>query len=111
WLGRAMMALSLLTLGLATAQLARGQEADLTLWGIMALSLLLFSLGNALSGSTFLALIYDQTPPTQRGRAVGIVWTFLLVGFSIAGFFFGVFLPSSEESEASTGLSFTPETL
>lgn len=111
WLGRAMMALSLLTLGLTTAELARGHQADLPLWAAIAVSLLLFSLGNAFSGSTFLALIYDRSAPSQRGRAVGIVWTFLLLGFSVAGFFFGVLLPSTEGAEDSAQLGFTPETL
>ena len=109
WLGRGMMAISILTLGLVTASLARGDSADLLRWVIITVSLLLFSLGNALSGSTFLALIYDRTPGHQRGRAVGIVWTFLLLGFTIGGVLFGVLLPSHEEG--TTALSFTPETL
>jgi BCD family chlorophyll transporter-like MFS transporter len=109
WLGRAMMSVSILTLGLITASLARGDSADLVDWVIITISLLLFSLGNAFSGSTFLALIYDRTPTHQRGRAVGIVWTFLLLGFTVGGVLFGVLLPSHEEGAAA--LSFSPETL
>ncbi|MBZ0302276.1 MAG: BCD family MFS transporter [Anaerolineae bacterium] len=109
WLGRAMMVLSVFAVGLTTTALARGAEATLGVWAALSLGLLLFSLGNALSGSTFLALIYDRAPEHQRGRAVGLVWTFLLLGFTIGGILFGVMLPSSEES--SSGLSFTPETL
>jgi BCD family chlorophyll transporter-like MFS transporter len=109
WLGRAMMSVSILALGLITASLARGDSADLVEWVIITLSLLLFSLGNAFSGSTFLALIYDRTPTHQRGRAVGIVWTFLLLGFTVGGVLFGVLLPSHEEGAAA--LSFSPETL
>ena len=108
WLGRAMMAFSLFTLGLATATLARGTEATLWMWVVITFSLLLFSLGNAFSGSTFLALIYDRTTEEQRGRAVGIVWTFLLLGFTVGGILFGIMLPSAE---SSTVLSFTPDTL
>ena len=108
WLGRALMVFSLFILGMVTTSLLRGAEAALPAWAVMTLSLLLFSLGNALSGSTFLALIYDRTPEHQRGRAVGIVWTFLLLGFTIGGILFGVMLPSST---GDTGLSFTPDAL
>ncbi len=96
WLGRAMMAISILALGITTAHIARGNAATLAIWVVISVSMLLFSLGNALSGSTFLALIYDRTNQKQRGRAVGIVWTFLLLGFTIGGILFGVMLPSSE---------------
>ncbi|HYO89265.1 MAG TPA: MFS transporter, partial [Candidatus Limnocylindrales bacterium] len=73
-------------------------------------SLLMFSFGNAISGSTFLALIYDRAAPAQRGRAVGIVWTFLLLGFTLGGIVFGVMLPSSDAATPGA-VSFTPETL
>lgn len=109
WLGRAMMAISIAALGLVTASIARGDAADLLDWIVITVAMLLFSLGNALSGSTFLALIYDRTSEDQRGRAVGVVWTFLLLGFTVAGILFGVMLPQHEAGE--TGLSFTPETL
>lgn len=109
WLGRAMMALSIATLGMATAVIARGDTVDAVDWIVITGAMLLFSLGNALSGSTFLALIYDRSTDEQRGRAVGIVWTFLLVGFTIAGVLFAVMLPEHEAGES--GLSFTPETL
>lgn len=108
WLGRAMMAVSILALGLSTGYLARGGEASLGTWVIISLSLLLFSLGSAFSGSTFLALIYDRSAPSQRGRAVGIVWTFLLLGFTIGGILFGVLLPSKDAAHPQ---GFSPETL
>jgi BCD family chlorophyll transporter-like MFS transporter len=76
WLGRAMMVLSILMLGVATATLAAEGEPSAANWIAITLALLLFSLGNAFSGSTFLALIYDRAPEHQRGRAVGLVWTF-----------------------------------
>ena len=110
WAGRAMMTISILALGLVTADLARGAAADGLHWGAIIVSMLLFSLGTAFSGSTFLALIYDRSAPSQRGRAVGIVWTFLLLGFTIGGIVFGVMLPSSGTTQAN-GLKFTPETL
>jgi BCD family chlorophyll transporter-like MFS transporter len=109
WLGRTMMALSMVLLGLLTASIARGGDAGLAVWGGITGSMLLFSLGNAFSGSTFLALVYDRAPEHQRGRAVGIVWTFLLTGFAVGGAFFALLLPASEDP--ATGLSFTPATL
>ncbi|MDX2141350.1 MAG: BCD family MFS transporter [Chloroflexota bacterium] len=113
WLGRGMMAVSIAILGFATAHVARGNAADLMTWVVLTLALLLFSLGNAFSGSTFLALIYDRSAEHQRGRAVGIVWTFLLLGFTIGGVFFGLLLPSSDaHPEGTMGvLKFTPETI
>lgn len=94
WLGRAMMVASVFMLGFQTASLARGQAATAFVWIILALALLLFSLGSALSSSTFLALVYDRASESQRGRAVGIVWTFLLLGFTVGGILFGIMLPS-----------------
>lgn len=102
WLGRAMMALSTLSLGFSTAEMVRAAQSDPplppspALWLIIALSFLLFSLGISLSGSTFLALVHDRAAPAQRGRAVGLVWTFLLLGFTIGGVFFSVMLPHHE---------------
>jgi BCD family chlorophyll transporter-like MFS transporter len=111
WLGRAMMTIGVFGLGLATAELARGDDSGL-MWVITVLALLLYSIGNAISGSTFLALVYDRAPEHQRGRAVGLVWAFLLTGFAFAGFFFGVLLPSTPEgTQAANTPSFTPETL
>jgi len=109
WLGRGMMAISIFLLGYLTALFARGVPAEAIHWIGMTFAMLLFSLGSAFSGSTFLALIYDRTNENQRGRAVGIVWTFLLLGYTVAGFLFGVLLPAHTDGE--TGLSFTPETL
>lgn len=112
WLGRLMMVFSILGVGLITASLARGAQATPAVWLGLILSFLLFSLGSAFSGSTFLALIYDRAHPRQRGRAVGIVWTFLLLGFTIGGVLFGILLPSKEGKDIAPGaLSFTPDTL
>jgi BCD family chlorophyll transporter-like MFS transporter len=113
WLGRGVMALSIFTLGAMTANLVRGNPADWFAWLVIALSLLGFSLGYAFSGSTFLALIYDRAPEHQRGRAVGIVWTFLLLGFTVGGIFFGLLLPASDAHPEGTAgvLKFTPETV
>lgn len=109
WGGRGLMALSTFGLGYGTAELARNLgDPQPAMWGLIVISMIAFSLGNALSGSTFLALIYDRTSDEQRGRAVGIVWTFLLLGFTVAGIFFGILLP---ETEAAGQLSFTPDDL
>lgn len=102
WLGRAMMALSTVSLGLATAELVQlaqdgtAATASPMLWLALIVSFLLFSLGNALSGSTFLALVHDRAAPDQRGRAVGLVWTLLLLGFTVGGVFFSLMLPRAE---------------
>lgn len=96
WLGRMLMALSLFALGLATASLARGTANATLMWLVITLSLLLFSFGISVSGSTFLALIHDRASAAQRGRAVGLVWTFLLLGFTIGGVLFSVMLPAGD---------------
>jgi BCD family chlorophyll transporter-like MFS transporter len=107
------MAVGTATLGISTAYVARGNEATTAIWAVFAVSMLLFSLGTAFSGGTFLALIYDRASAKQQGRAVGIVWTFLLLGFTFAGIIFGIMLPSHKDP-VTTGryqLSFTPDTL
>lgn len=109
WLGRAMMVLSIAMLGLTTASIASGDVVNALDWIVMTVAMLLFSLGNAFSGGTFLALIYDRARPDQRGRAVGIVWTFLLVGFTIGGILFGIMLPEHEDGTST--LSFSPDTV
>ena len=114
WLGRAMMALSTVTLGFATADLVRRagagiqDETPAALWLALIFSFLLFSLGSAISGSTFLALIYDRAAESQRGRAVGLVWTFLLIGFAAGGVFFSILLPPEE---GAGELGFTADSL
>jgi MFS transporter, BCD family, chlorophyll transporter len=111
--GRAMMAIGILILGIATTSLAQGggmvgmAGKDGLQWLGIILSIVLFSLGNSISGGTFLALIYDRTPEHQRGRAIGIVWTFLLIGYAIFGIIFGKLLPHIEGQD----LSFAPEAL
>ena len=106
WLGRAMMVLSAVSLGFATAELvALGQQEGApapapVVWLVIAMSFLLFSLGVALSGSTFLALVHDRAASEERGRAVGLVWTFLLLGFTVGGIFFSVLLPYEETGGA-----------
>ncbi len=114
WLGRAMMVFSTLSLGFSTAEMLRSAQSDPplppspALWLVIALSFLLFSLGIALSGSTFLALVHDRAAPAQRGRAVGLVWTFLLLGFTIGGLFFSVMLP---HHEGAGEISFSADSL
>jgi MFS transporter, BCD family, chlorophyll transporter len=110
WLGRFMMVFSTVMLGAATAQFARSPGSiDNTAWVFAVIAMVLFSVGSAFSGGTFLSLIYDRAPAHQRGRAVGIVWTFLLLGFTIGGIFFSIALP--EHKPDASGLSFTPDGL
>ena len=107
WLGRLLMVLSTFALGYATSQLAIGAENGMNI-PIIVISMTLFSLGYSLSGSTYLALIYDVTPEKQRGRVVGLVWAFLLLGFTVGGIVYGILLPSRDQGET---LSFSPEQL
>jgi len=102
WLGRALMIASVFLLGTQTANIARGAAVDAWTWILIGGALFLFSFGTAISGSTFLALVYDRSNQRQRGRAVGIVWTFLLLGFTIGGVLFGVMLPTVESREIFT---------
>jgi BCD family chlorophyll transporter-like MFS transporter len=108
WGGRLMMVISTFMLGMATTQLAQGSGTSST-WVAIVSAMFLFSIGSAVSGTTYLALIYDRAHEHQRGRAVGIAWTFLLLGFTIGGIFFGILLP--EHKEGQIGLSFAPEAL
>lgn len=108
WSGRLMMMLSIIMLGLVTTDLARGAPQDALRWATIIVSLLMFSFGSAISGGTFLALVYDRSAVSQRGRAVGIVWTFLLLGYAVGGPLFGIALPSNGET---AGLDFAPDTL
>jgi BCD family chlorophyll transporter-like MFS transporter len=105
WLGRLMMVLSTFGLGYGTSELMRDANNGMS-WLFIVISMVLFSMGNAISGSTFLALIYDRANDEQRGRAVGIVWTFLLVGFTVGGILFSIMLKNDEA--ALTGV-LTPE--
>ncbi len=106
WLGRALMVISTLTLGYATAELvlradrAASDPTPAYLWLALIFSFLLFSLGGALSGSTFLALISDRASENQRGRAVGLVWTFMLLGFAVGGVIFSILLPHEADAGA-----------
>lgn len=99
WFGRLMMLASIFGLGAVTASLARGEPATALTWIVIAAALFLFSFGGAISGSTFLALVYDRSNASQRGRTVGIVWTFLLLGFTLGGILFGVLLPGSDPTK------------
>ena len=114
WLGRAMMAFSTVTLGFSTAELVSRAQAGVAesipwlIWLALVLSFLLFSLGSALSGTTFLALIHDRAAEHQRGRAVGVVWTFLLLGFAAGGVFFSIMLP---EDDGAGAIGFTSQSV
>jgi BCD family chlorophyll transporter-like MFS transporter len=114
WLGRGMMVLSSILLGWITGLLTAAGGAvgmagqDLPHWIGIGLALLMFSIGSAISGSTFLALIYDRAPEHQRGRAIGIVWTFLMIGYAVGGFALSRLLPPHAEGQA---VQFTPETI
>jgi MFS transporter, BCD family, chlorophyll transporter len=93
--GRLGMILGYWLVAFSTVELVR--HGDLWWLGII-LGFVLASVGQTLSGSTFLALVSDRAPSEQRGRAVGIVWTFLLMGYAVAGVMFARMLPEYSES-------------
>ncbi|HLA45091.1 MAG TPA: BCD family MFS transporter, partial [Aggregatilineales bacterium] len=95
WGGRLSMIFGYLLLAFSTVELTR--QGSLWWIGIFT-GFLIASLGYSISGSTFLALVYDRAPQHQRGRAVGVVWTFLLAGYAIAGVLFARLLPEYSES-------------
>jgi MFS transporter, BCD family, chlorophyll transporter len=104
WLGRVLMVLSTFGLGFGTSELMRDASNTMS-WISIVVSMIFFSLGNAISGSTFLALVYDRSTDEQRGRVVGIVWTFLLLGFTIGGIVFGSLL----KNDAAADRILTPD--
>ncbi len=99
WGGRLMMVAGYLLVAFSTVELVR--HGSLWWLGII-LGFIFSSLGYSISGSTFLALVYDRAADHQRGRAIGIVWTFLLAGYAIAGILFARLLPEYKEGEFVT---------
>jgi BCD family chlorophyll transporter-like MFS transporter len=87
-----MILVSLVLLGFTT--IAVKETGSALAWVGMVAAVILFSIGSAFSGTTFLALIYDRTPPPQRTRAVSVVWFFLISGFALSGVFYSVVLPT-----------------
>ncbi len=78
WGGRALMVVGLLLTPLATISIA-ADAASLLGWLIATLAFLVFGIGTLLSGSPFMALIRDRTPPSKRGQALSIAQIMLLV--------------------------------
>lgn len=61
-------------------------------------------IGTYIAGTAYLALITDLTTESERGRAVALVWTLLMIGI-LVGVFFSV-LTLREYSFAALSLSF-----
>lgn len=97
--GRLMMIMGYLLVAFSTVELVRNGSAW---WFGIIIGFILTSIGYSISGSTFLALVYDRAAENQRGRAVGVVWTFLLAGYAIAGILFARLLPEYTEGEFLT---------
>jgi BCD family chlorophyll transporter-like MFS transporter len=66
---------------------ARWLAQDPSLWRIGLAFLLFFLEGLAtyIAGTAYLALITDNTQPSERGQATGMVWTLLMIGIIAAG--------------------------
>ncbi|MBZ0310739.1 MAG: BCD family MFS transporter [Anaerolineae bacterium] len=99
WGGRLMMVVGYLLVAFSTVELVRHGSLW---WSGIILGFIISSIGYSISGSTFLALVYDRAAEHQRGRAIGIVWTFLLAGYAIAGILFARLLPEYKEGEFVT---------
>ncbi len=93
WLGRGLMALSLLLLGGSTVILEQN-TGDPAAWVILFLSFLIYGLGTLLSGSPYLALVRDSAPREKQGIAIGIVETMLITLFPIVAIGFSRLLTS-----------------
>lgn len=92
--GRLMMIVGYLLVAFSTVEIVRYGS----IWWVgIATGFLLVSIGYSISGSTFLALLYDRSPAHQHGRVVGVVWTFLIAGYAVAGILFDRLLPEYEE--------------
>jgi len=95
WGGRLGMILGYMLVAFSTVELVRMGGGW---WLGLILGFVTISIGQVVSGSTFLALVYDRAPQNKRGQAVGIVWTFLLAGYAVAGVLFGQMLTDYSES-------------
>ncbi|MCG8347433.1 MAG: BCD family MFS transporter [Chloroflexales bacterium] len=92
WFGRLLMLITLPLLPVVTILLA-ANPLSVSGWGITALAFVIYGVGTLLSGSTFLALIRDSTPPTRHGQALSIVQVFLVVSFPISALIYGQLMP------------------
>ncbi|NTW00557.1 MAG: BCD family MFS transporter [Oscillochloris sp.] len=88
WLGRLLMVCSLPLLPVFTIMLA-ADPVSLLGWVLATISFVVYGVGTLISGSTFMALVRDSTPPAKRGVALSIVQVFLIVSFPIAGVAYG----------------------
>lgn len=91
WGGRAMMVVGLLLTPLATFQIA-ANPASMSGWILATLAFLVYGIGTLISGSPFMALIRDCTPPSKRGQALSIAQIMLLVAMVIVPGIYGALL-------------------
>ncbi|WP_129674752.1 BCD family MFS transporter [Candidatus Chloroploca sp. Khr17] len=93
WGGRLLMALSLLLLPFSVVLLAEN-SSSVAGWAVAALMFFIYGIGTLLSGSPFMALIRDRTPPSKRGQALSIAQIMLLVAMAVVPGIYGVMLRS-----------------
>jgi BCD family chlorophyll transporter-like MFS transporter len=87
WTGRIIVLGSLPLLWFSLTPLSEGNDA--LGWAIAFGALLLFGAGKLLSGSVFLALVRDVTPPRKQGLALSMVETTLIMFFPITAIVYG----------------------
>lgn len=91
WGGRALMIVGLLFLPFSTFQIAEDVGSRLG-WGLAIVAFLIYGVGTLLSGSPFMALIRDRTPPSKRGQALSIAQIMLLVAMAIVPGIYGAIM-------------------
>jgi len=91
WLGRALMLLSLPLLALSVGRFDANQNEALG-WALAVASFLLYGTGTLLSGSPFLALVRDAMPKARQGLAASMAETFLIIMFAVVGISFSLVL-------------------
>lgn len=93
WSGRALMLLGLMLLPFSTFQIAENLSSPLG-WGLATVAFLIYGVGTLISGSPFMALIRDRTPPSKRGQALSIAQIMLLVAMAIVPGIYGAIMRS-----------------
>lgn len=96
WLGRVLMLLSLPLMGLSVVRLG-GSTADVLGWTFALLSSVTYGVGTLISGSPFLALVREVSPPRLQGVAISMVQTALIIFFAIVGIAFSIWMPNFDD--------------
>jgi BCD family chlorophyll transporter-like MFS transporter len=86
--GAALTVLTILAAPFA-ALFMQSQDASILSVSLGALNFLLMGVGIYTAGTAYLSLIADRAPEDERGRAVAVVWSMMMLGI-LVGVFLGV---------------------